>query len=80
MQINCIFPRCYAPLTYCDWLRGRPRNTLMARNALEICNRYIQVAGRYHSTSLLYSLVLLYSQVNLQLCHDLCCNNYTMIH
>ena len=28
----------YAPLTYYDWLRGRPRNTLMARNAREICN------------------------------------------
>ena len=28
----------YAPLTYYNWLRGRPRNTLMARNAREICN------------------------------------------
>ena len=34
----CIFPGRYAPLTYYDWLRGRPRNTLMARNAREICN------------------------------------------
>ena len=33
MQRNCIFPGRYAPLTYYDWLRGRPRNTLMARNA-----------------------------------------------
>ena len=31
MQRNCIFPGRYAPLTYYDWLRGRPRNTLMAR-------------------------------------------------
>ena len=31
MQSNCIFPGRYAPLTYYDWLRGRPRNTLMAR-------------------------------------------------
>ena len=38
MQRNCIFPGRYAPLTYYDWLRGRPRNTLMARNAREICN------------------------------------------
>ena len=30
MQRNCIFPGRYAPLTYYDWLRGRPRNTLMA--------------------------------------------------
>ena len=36
MQRNCIFPGRYAPLTYYDWLRGRPRNTLMARNAREI--------------------------------------------
>ena len=28
MQRNCIFPGRYAPLTYYDWLRGRPRNTL----------------------------------------------------
>ena len=38
MQRNCIFPGRYAPLTYYDWLRGRLRNTLMARNAREICN------------------------------------------
>ena len=38
MQRNCIFPGRYAPLKYYDWLRGRPRNTLMARNAREICN------------------------------------------
>ena len=30
MQRNCIFPGRYAPLTYYDWLRGRPRNMLMA--------------------------------------------------
>ena len=36
MQRNCIFPRHYVPLTYYDWLRGRPRNTLMVRNAQEI--------------------------------------------
>ena len=39
MQRNCIFPGRYAPLTYYDWLRGRPRNTLMARNARE-CDVY----------------------------------------
>ena len=33
MQRKCIFPGRYAPLTYYDWLRERPRNTLMARNA-----------------------------------------------
>ena len=38
VQRNCIFPGRCAPLTYYDWLRGRPRNTLMARNAREICN------------------------------------------
>ena len=38
MQRNCIFPGCYAPLTCYDWLRGRPRNTLMARSAWEVCN------------------------------------------
>ena len=38
MQRNCTFPGRYAPLTYYDWLRGRPRNTLMARNAREMCN------------------------------------------
>ena len=32
MQRNCIFPGRYVPLTYYDWLRGRPRITLMARN------------------------------------------------
>ena len=41
MQRNCIFPGRYAPLTYYDWLRGRPRNTLMARNAREICNFFV---------------------------------------
>ena len=40
MQRNCIFPGRYTPLTYYDWLRGRPRNTLMARNAREICNLF----------------------------------------
>ena len=38
MQENCIFPGRYAPVTYYDWLRGASRNTLMARNAREICN------------------------------------------
>ena len=38
MQRNCTFPGHYAPLTYYDWLRGRPRNTLMTRNAREMCN------------------------------------------
>ena len=38
MQRNFIFPGRYAPLTYYDWLRERPRNTLLARNAREICN------------------------------------------
>ena len=42
MQRNCIFPGRYAPLTYYDWLRGRPRNTLMARNARELCNFLIE--------------------------------------
>ena len=27
MQRNYIFPGRCAPLTYCDWLRGRPRKT-----------------------------------------------------
>ena len=35
MQRNCIFPGRYAPLTYYDWLRGRPRNTLS--NSLRGC-------------------------------------------
>ena len=43
MQRNCIFPGRYAPLTYYDWLRGRPRNTLMARNAREICTSHIHL-------------------------------------
>ena len=38
MQRNCIFPWRYALLTYYDWLRGHPSNTLMARNSREICN------------------------------------------
>ena len=41
MQRNCIFPGRYAPLTYYDWLRGPPRNTLMAHNAREICNFFV---------------------------------------
>ena len=35
------FPGVTAPLTYYNWLRGRPRNMLMARNAREVCNFYV---------------------------------------
>ena len=36
MQSNCIFPGRYAPLKYYE----DSRNTLMARNAREICNYF----------------------------------------
>ena len=38
MQRNCIFPGRYAPLTYYEDVLEASRNTLMARNAREICN------------------------------------------
>ena len=38
VQRNCIFPGRYAPLTYYEDLLKVSRNTLMARNAREICN------------------------------------------
>ena len=38
MQLNCIFPGRYAPLTYYEDVLEASRNTLMARNAREICN------------------------------------------
>ena len=44
MQRNCIFPGRYAPLTYYEDVLEASRNTLMARNAREICNFFeIQV-------------------------------------
>ena len=38
MQRNCIFPGRYAPLTYYEDVLEDSRDTLMARNAREICN------------------------------------------
>ena len=38
MQRNCIFPGRYAPLTYYEDVLEVNRNTVMARNAQEICN------------------------------------------
>ena len=38
MPRNCIFPGRYAPLTYYEDVLEASRNTLMARNAREICN------------------------------------------
>ena len=38
MQRNRIFPGRYAPLTYYEDVLEASRNTLMARNAREICN------------------------------------------
>ena len=38
MQRNGIFPGRYAPLTYYEDVLEANRNTLMARNAREICN------------------------------------------
>ena len=38
MQRNGIFPGRYAPLTYYEEVLEASRNTLMARNAREICN------------------------------------------
>ena len=46
MQSNCIFPGRYAPLTCYDWLRGRPRNMLMARNAREILHTCISITDK----------------------------------
>ena len=42
MQRNCIFPGRYAPLTYYEDVLEASRNTLMARNAREICNFFAQ--------------------------------------
>ena len=53
MQRNCIFPGRYAPLTYYDWLRGRPRNTLMARKPLQIRMRVRTIYGSLYLQSLL---------------------------
>ena len=38
MQSNYIFPGRYAPLTYYEDVLEASRNTLMARNAREICH------------------------------------------
>ena len=38
MQRDCIFPGRYAPLTYYEDVLEASRNTLIARNAREICN------------------------------------------
>ena len=65
MQRNCIFPGRYAPLTYYDWLRGASRNTLMARNAREICNVFAPqlcvLEGQYIECCGCFYLLYLYS-------------------
>ena len=47
MQRNGIFPGRYAPLTYYEDVLEASRNTLMARNAWEICHFFAHLYELY---------------------------------